>query len=108
MSALWFSFRQYTSTLFRCIQNVKKSVTNNFIGEKEKWINKGNDKHEDAHSSYAIQQAYTMFVQILKILGAVVPEKSLTKNNNYWRKRTRCVCKKHEDVPGLRSMFSLK
>ena len=28
----------------------KKSLTNIFIGEKEKWKNKGNDKHEYADS----------------------------------------------------------
>ena len=28
----------------------KKSSPNNFIGEKEKWTNKGNDKHEDGDS----------------------------------------------------------
>ena len=28
----------------------EKSLTKNFIGEKEKYTNKGNDKHEDAAS----------------------------------------------------------
>ena len=28
----------------------EKSSTKTFIGEKEKWTNKGNDKHEDANS----------------------------------------------------------
>ena len=28
----------------------EKSLTKKNIGEKEKWINKGNDKHEDADS----------------------------------------------------------
>ena len=28
----------------------EKSVTKNFIWEKEKWTNKGNDKHENAES----------------------------------------------------------
>ena len=40
------------------VQNLKvlgvvvpeKSVTKYFIGEKEKWANEGNDKHEDADS----------------------------------------------------------
>ena len=58
ISALWFSFTQDTSTLCRCIQNLKtlallraeKSVMKNFIGEKEKMTNKGSDKHEDADS----------------------------------------------------------
>ena len=57
ISASWFSFTQYTSTLCRCIQNLKtlaligakKSVAKKIIiGGKEKWTNKGNDKHEDA------------------------------------------------------------
>ena len=34
----------------------EKSLTKNFIGEKETWTNKGNDKHEDAYLSYTIQQ----------------------------------------------------
>ena len=43
ISALWFSFTQDTSTLCRCMQNLKtlallgaeKSLTKNFIGEKK-------------------------------------------------------------------------
>ena len=49
------SFSQYTWPLSRCIQNLetlalieaKKSVTEIFIEEKEKWTNKGNDKQEE-------------------------------------------------------------
>ena len=55
------------------------SVTKNFIGEKEKWINKANVKHEGA-DSLTQYMSYSMFVQNFKILGRVVPEKSLTKN----------------------------
>ena len=41
-----------------CIQNLKtlalieakKFVTENLLGEKEKWINKGNDKQQNADS----------------------------------------------------------
>ena len=29
---------------------LEKSLKKNVIGEKEKWTNKGNDKHEDANS----------------------------------------------------------
>ena len=53
-----------SSTLSRCIQSLKalapmmKSGAKNVIGEKEKWINNGNDK---------------------QFLGAVVPDKSLTQ-----------------------------
>ena len=51
ISASWFSFIQYTSTVCRCIQNLKtltiigpeQSVKKNFMSEKEKWTNKGND-----------------------------------------------------------------
>ena len=57
-SASWFSVPQYTWPLSRCIINLKtlalteaeKSVTENLIGEKEKWTNKGNDKEEEADS----------------------------------------------------------
>ena len=49
----WFSFPQYTWPLSRCIQKLKtlaingaeNSVTKSFIGEKEKWTNKGNNKY---------------------------------------------------------------
>ena len=58
ITASWFSFPQYTCPLSRCIQNLKnlvlieaeKSVTEIFIGEKEKLANKGNDKEEEADS----------------------------------------------------------
>ena len=58
ITASWFSFPQYTWPLSRCIQNLKtlavigaeNSVTKNFIGEKEKWTNKGNDKQQHADS----------------------------------------------------------
>ena len=44
--------------LSRCIRNLKtlalieaeKSATENLTGEKEKWTNKGNDKHQEADS----------------------------------------------------------
>ena len=53
-----FSFSQYSWSLSRCIQNlttlavigVENSVTKSFIGEKEKWTNKGNDKQQHADS----------------------------------------------------------
>ena len=50
----------------------------NFIGEKEKWTNKMNDKHEDADS---LLHDITSHSQCLfKILHAVVPAKCLKKN----------------------------
>ena len=53
-----FSFPPYIWPLSRCIQNLKtlaiigaeNSVTKSFIGEKEKWTNKGNDKQQHADS----------------------------------------------------------
>ena len=48
--------------------------------KKEKWTNKGNDKHEDADwiiLSCTIQQ-FESFVQTFKILGLIVPKKSDT------------------------------
>ena len=67
ISASWFSFPQYTWPLSRCIKNLKtlalieaeKSVTEIFIGEKEKWINKGNDKQEAADSLLHNTTSYT-------------------------------------------------
>ena len=60
-------FQQYTWPLSRCIQNLKtlalieaeKSVTEIFIGEKEKWTNKGNDKQEEADSLLHNTTSYT-------------------------------------------------
>ena len=54
----WFSFPQYTWHLLRCIQNLKtlavigaeNSVTKKFIGEKEKWTNKGNNMQQHTDS----------------------------------------------------------
>ena len=96
ISASWFSFPLYISQLSRCRQNLKilaligaeKSVTENFIGEKDKWTDKGNYKQEEADSLLH----NPTFVPNFKFLGAVVPEESLTKkkvythtNNGYWK-----------------------
>ena len=79
-----FSFTQNTSTLCRCIQNLrtlallgaKKSVMKIFIGEKEK------ERQIKGMRLLIIsyKKSYPMFIRNFKILGAVVPEKSLTKN----------------------------
>ena len=58
LSILVFCPTIYTWPLSRCIRNLKtlalieaeKSVTENMIGEKEKWTNKGNSKHQEADS----------------------------------------------------------
>ena len=55
---LGFSVPQYTWPLSRCIRNLKtlalteaeKSVTENLIGEKEKWTSKGNGKQQETDS----------------------------------------------------------
>ena len=60
----WFSFPQYTWPLSMCIQNLKNlakigaenSVTKSFIGEKEKWTNKVNDKSSMLILFYTIQR----------------------------------------------------
>ena len=52
ITSSWFSFPQYIWPFSRCIQNLKtlviigaeNSAIKGFIGEKEKWTNKGNDK----------------------------------------------------------------
>ena len=83
------SILQYTWPLSRCIQNLKtlaligaeksvtESVTENSIGEEEKWTNKGKDNQEEADSLLHNTTRYYMFVLNFKILGTVVPEKSL-------------------------------
>ena len=72
-----------------CIQNLKtlaqkeaeKSVTENFVREKEKWTNKGTDKQYVADFFVTQYNLYLpSFVPNFKILGQVVPEKSLTEN----------------------------
>ena len=58
----------------------KKFVTENLLGEKEKWTNKGIISSSMLILFYTIQQViYTTFVPNFKILGTVVPEKSLTQ-----------------------------
>ena len=67
ISASRFSFLQWTWPLSRCVQNWKtlalieaeKSVTEIFIGEKEKWTNKENDKQEEADSLLHNTTSYT-------------------------------------------------
>ena len=56
-------------------------MTDFFVGEKEKWTNKGTDKQYVAdsllHSTTC--QSYLMFVPNFKILSQVVSEKCLTE-----------------------------
>ena len=49
------------------------------IGKREKLTNKGTDKQYVAEFSIQYNLSYLMFVPNFKILGQVVPEKSLTK-----------------------------
>ena len=53
-------------------------MTKSFIGEKEIWTNKWNDKQQQAESLLH-NKSYPTFVPNFKIIGAVVPEKSLTQ-----------------------------
>ena len=75
ITASWFSFPQYTWPLSRCIQNLKTlapigaeiSVTEIFIGERERWTNKWNDKQEEADSLLHNTTSHTQhFYQISK------------------------------------------
>ena len=80
-----------------CIQNLKtlaqieaeKSVTENFVREEEKWTNKGTDKQHVA-DFFLTQYNLSLpsFVPNFKILGQVVPEKSLTEKSLQTHKRT--------------------
>ena len=71
-----------------CIQNLKtlalieleKFVTENLLGEKEKWTNKENDKQQHADPLLHNTTSHTKhLLPNFKILGTVVPEKSLTQ-----------------------------
>ena len=48
----WFSFPQYTWQNLKTLAVIgaANSVIKSFIGEKEKWANKGNDKQQHADS----------------------------------------------------------
>ena len=67
LSILIFFPTIYLATLSRCIQNLKilalieaeKYMTEIFIGEKEKWTNKENDKQEEADSLLHNTTSYT-------------------------------------------------
>ena len=58
----------------------EQSVTENFVREKEKWTNKGTDKQ---HVATQYNLSLPSFVPNIKILGQVVPEKSLTEKKLY-------------------------
>ena len=52
-----------------CIQNLRlalieteKFVTGNLLGEKEKWINKGNDKQQHADSRLHHTTSHTQYL----------------------------------------------
>ena len=82
----------------RCIQNSKtlaligaeKSVTEILIGEKEKLTNKRNEKQGEADSLLHNTNVTSCptFVPNFKILGKVVPEKSLREKKVYIYKNT--------------------
>ena len=80
-----------TWPLSKCTQNLKtvlieagKSENENSIGGKEKWTNKGKDKQQGADSLLHNTTSHTKhFVPNFKILGVVVPDKSLTKKKVY-------------------------
>ena len=65
-------------------------VAKTFIEEKKKCTNKGNTKHEDADFSYTIQQVN---VPNFKILGRVVPEKSLVEKSLHTYTHKHCYRK---------------
>ena len=54
-------------------------VTENLLGEKEKWLNKGMISSSMLIHFCTIQQVIPKFVPNFKILGTVVPEKSPTQ-----------------------------
>ena len=86
----FFAVPQYTWPLPMCIQNwktlalieAKKFVAENLLGEKEKWTNKAMIISSRLILFYTFNDTTNhtqQFVPNFKILGAVVPEKSLTQ-----------------------------
>ena len=74
------TLKVYTKFEDFALIEAEKSVTKIFIGEKEKWTNNGNDKQEGGWFSLTqYNKLYPIFVPNFKILGSVVPQKSLTK-----------------------------
>ena len=61
------------------LAEAKKYVTENFIGEKKKRKKKGMISRRRLILFYTVQQDISTFVPNFKIIGAVVPEKSLTQ-----------------------------
>ena len=57
----------------------RKICDGNFCWRERKMDNKGNDTQEEAGSLTQYNKLYPTFVPDFKILGSVVPEKSLTK-----------------------------
>ena len=92
----------YTKSETLAAIGANKSVTEIFIGEKEKWTDKGTDKQYVA--AFFVTQynsSLSSFVPNFRILTQVVAEKSLTEQNvnmyyirvtegkmNNWKKKT--------------------
>ena len=68
------------------------------IGEKEKCTDKGKGKHGDADSLLQSTMAYSMFVPNFKILGRVVPEKSLMEKKLPTDTQTNIVMEKAKTI----------
>ena len=78
MLILSYMIQEVVPHVYKKFQNPKCSSSSeifykkNFIGEKDKWTNKGNDKHEEADSLTQYNESYPMFEQNFNILGEVV------------------------------------
>ena len=92
-----FPFTQYTLPSWRCTQNFKtlapieaeKSVTEIFIGEKEKRTNEGTDKQYVAFFFVTqYNSSLSSFVPNFRILTEVAAEKSLTEKSLQTNKQT--------------------
>ena len=76
-----------------------------FIGKKVKWTNKGTDKPYVAdffNTQYNL--SYPMFVPNFKMLGTVVPEKSLTekKFTHTYKQNMKLAASKAYSIPPAR------
>ena len=95
-----------------CIQNLKtlaqieaeKSVTETFVREKEKWTNKGTDKQYVADSLIHITTCH--YQALYKILGQVIPEKSLMEKSLHTHIHTNIVTEKGKTIYPLYTLYT--
>ena len=83
----------------------EKSLTENFVREKEKWTNEGTDNQYVAESQIHSTTSLPSFVPNFRILSQVVPEKSFTEKSlhtqTYFRKKQKLYTPYILRMPGV-------